>query len=129
MAARGRELQGVRDQVVDRLAQPVRVSGGLGQRVGIEPQFHAALLRAWTGRVHALLGHARDVERPLGERQAPSFRARREQHVVHQALKADRVAPDHAEEAAALLRIEVAILVLQQLEVADDRGERGAQLV
>ena len=123
-----RELERVRDEVVEHLREPR----------GIALQRHGQALRArrqldLLGRGRRLrgldaLGHERlELDRPQLEGELARVDLRQEEQVADE-VEQPRGVPVDDPEVAQLLLVEPAV-VAQQLDVAADRGQRRAQLV
>ncbi len=120
-------LHGVRDEVVDHLPHPLRI-GQHDQRAGrLVDQLDPAPLRRGIRRLDALADDRGQVGRLPDHGQRALVRARGLQQVGHQAVQPPAVAGDHLELRGHVGRQVVALE--QQLHVADDRGQRGPQLV
>ena len=130
-AARGRELDRVGDQVVDHLREPVRVA--VERRAAGSVSAHSST-PACSARGAA--GLDRVARRPPRGRPArrsrlsvPGLDLGDEQQVADEPQQPPRVALDHVEELPLLVGDLARLLLEQQLEVADDRRQRRAQLV
>jgi hypothetical protein len=121
------ELDRVRDEVVEHLAQAGGVAHHGRHRVGVETQVDAARVRGRPQDLDRLRGEIGEVDLLRLERELPGFDLRDEEQVAHEPQEPVGVAVHDLEEAPVLLR-EVGV-VEDELEVAGDRGQRGAQLV
>ena len=128
-AALGGELERVRDEVVDDLAEPRAVGFDDRHPRVLERQLDAAVLRGRLRRLDALADEPREVERLRLELELPRLQVADEEQVGHEAEQALGVAVDDAEEVLLLLGEFPHLAVQHRLDVADDRGQRRAQLV
>ena len=122
-AVRSAVLDRVAGQVVDDLAELVGVGGHQHRLVGHgEAHLHPTLLGLHRHQVEALLGELAQVHR-----QAHGLALVLDlgvvEEVLHQAVEPLGVARDRLD------RADAGVEVLQQLDVADDRGQRRLQLV
>ena len=99
-AAGGRELERVRDQVVERLPQPARVALDGGDRLGVQAQLDAELVGARARGLDRLGGDVVERGGTGLERQLARLELGDEQQVADQALEALGVALDDVQEVA-----------------------------
>ena len=128
-AAVGRELDRVRDEVVEELgdARPIPRDEGHGARGEGECDLLGLGLRP--GRLDAFGGDRGEVEAVDVEDELAGLHLRDEEQVADEVEEPLRVALDDAEELALLVRQLARLAVEQELDVAPDRRQRRAQLV
>ena len=129
-AAGRRELEGVRDEVVDHLPDAPGVArhqqAGLGDAVELD----APRRSRRRARLGALPDDRRGVELRMREREAAGVRLRREQEILDEAQQAVRIPVDHLEPFPLLVRLAGRLGVVgDELEIAANRRQRRAQLV
>ena len=125
-ALRG-ELHGVGDEVAGELGHPRRVQGEVGDRGRDQGQLDVLARGLRPHLLHRLGGDARQVRVADLQRQLPRLHLGQEQQITHQVQEAFRVALDDPGEVVGVPP--AGPLVPQQLDVADDRGQRRPQLV
>jgi hypothetical protein len=123
-AARIRVAQGVGEQVVDDLRQPLGVALHPCGRGGARED-DAAVGEPVREGGPPFRGDLLDVDRALADEQARLLGLREQQHVVHQPVEAARVARGALERGLLVGHH----TVLQRLDAADHADERVAQLV
>ena len=124
----GGELHGVGYEVVEHLSQSVAVAGHGRQGLGGGGQRELLRLRPRARSLDRLRGQSREVDVADLQREASGLHMSDEQEVADEAQQAARIAVDDAEKAAVVGAQRVGVLE-HELEVADDRGQRRAQLM
>ena len=124
-----RELDPVRDEVVEELEEAAAVAPDRGRPFAVERERHVLLLGAGAHLEHRLLADLDDVDLLERQLQLTGLQTGREQQVVDEPQQPVGAPRDDLEEAAALGVERRAVLVERELDVADDRRERRAQVV
>ena len=125
--ATARVLQSVGEQVPHRLLEPLRVQRQLGRLLQVELERDSRLLGAQREGLRRLLGDLGEPARSQCQLLRAGARHLIGEEILHDEQQLLGVAVGDLEIGGGLLR-QVQI-VLRELQVADHRGERGAQLV
>jgi hypothetical protein len=126
--ARRRELDRVRNEVVEQLAEPGPISVERRERGSLEDELHLLALGRWPNRVHRLGGDCGEVDLFALEREFARFDLGNEEEVAHDAQEAAAVSLHDAEKTPLLLG-EVTGVIEHELEIARDRRKRRPKLV
>jgi hypothetical protein len=121
-----RELDRIRHEVVQQLAEPAGVTTDEQLRTGLVAEVHARVSSDGKCRSHRLLGEDAEFDRIVLDGELPRLDLRDEEQIVDEREETIGVAADDLREVALVVGERA---LEQQLEIAADRCERGAQLV
>ena len=127
-ALRG-EFESVGDQVVDQLAEALAVAGR-ADRLGFDVEEHALLVGLWARRVDCFGGDLLEVQHRLAVGgHAAGLDLGDEEQVADKPVEAPGIAIDDVEVVALVFVDLTGVPGRDDLQVAGDRSQRGAQLV
>jgi hypothetical protein len=124
-----RELDRVRDQIVEDLREPRPVTNELRRPVGIERELDVVLCRHRARRLDCFPHHLVEICQPGLEGDLARVHLRGEEQIVDHAQQPARIAVHDRQVPELLFRQLSHVTVQHELEIAANRGERRAQLM
>ena len=124
-----RELDRVRDEVVEQLRDPAAIADCRGEPVGLERQLDLLRVRRRLCSLGRLGEQLIDVCLGEGQLETAGVDLDEEEQLVHEGGESFDVPADRCEELTLLVRELVRILLEDHLQIAADRGQWGSQLV
>ncbi len=128
-AALGRELDGIRDEIVEQLSEPNSIAAYGRHRREPRDELDLLLGRARTRCLDALAHDQPEIDRFILERKLAGLDLGDEEQISDEAQQSPGVALDDGEKLALVLGDLAGLTFEHELEVAENRRQRCAELV